>query len=346
MPIIKANGYGIGAVEVARTLGIPFDDGVEPSQAPWGVGISSLDEAQKLRDAGCTGRIFCATPLLPLELPRALALKVRPALHRMEDITYWWRLSKGRAPYHLSIDTGMSRAGERWDEVSALRSVLEKAPPEGVFTHFHSVDESIVSRNEQDSRFREALAALAGVLPATVLLHSDNSGAIASRQNGSPGHLARPGIALYAGLYASELGLRQVIHLRARVVDVRDVLPYESVSYGATWIAAPGKVSRVATLAVGYADGYPWHFSNSGRVIIDGTICPIVGRVTMDMTMVDVTEIPCAVGDVATLLGSDSGLTLSIEEETRRSRTFPYELLVGLGLRIPVFYHDVLPSSI
>ena len=202
--------------------------------APWGVGIASLDEAESLRDAGCAGRMLCATPLLVHELPRALALDVRPALHRPDDIAQWWTLSQGRAPWHLSIDTGMARAGIRWDAVGSLRDAVAKAPPEGVFTHFHSADESLPSRAEQDARFEQALGVLHDVLPPNVLLHRDNSGGIVSRTSGSPGHLARPGIALYAGMFTAELGLRQVAHLRARVVDVRDVLPGESVSYGAT----------------------------------------------------------------------------------------------------------------
>lgn len=371
MPIIKANAYGLGAVEVARTLGVPFGDeagqdgriGFESTGAgsnlgteeppndlmntprPWGVGISSLDEAEVLRRAGCSGRVFCATPILPNEFQRAVELRVRPALHRSEDIELWWSLSNGRAPYHLSVDTGMSRAGERWDRVADLLPSVSKAPPEGVFTHFHSVDESAESRDEQDRRFSLALSTLRAALPEKVLIHSDNSGAIASRGNGCPGSLARPGIALYAGLYSSALGLRQVAHVRARVVDVREVLPWESVSYGATWIAPPGALRKVATIAAGYADGYRWKFSNVGHVLLHGTICPVVGRVTMDMTMVDVTEIPCTPGDVATLLGSDGHETLTVESITGRAEVFPYEFLVGLGLRLPPFYHDILPST-
>lgn len=330
--MVKANSYGIGAVRVCQALGVPFSGATAHPEAPWGVGIASLDEAEELRQAGCEGRILCLTPLLPDELNRAKALGVRPALHRAEDIRQWGAISGG--PYHLGIDTGMSRAGIRWDQVATLRDTLLAVPPEGVFTHFHSADESLASREQQDQRFEAALAELAGVLPSALLLHRDNSGGIASRTSGSPGHLARPGIALYAGLFAEELGLRQVVHLRARIIDVREVHAGETVSYGATWTAQGTR--RIATVTVGYADGYRRHLSNAGRVLVRGHACPVVGRVTMDMTMIDVTDVPsCAPGDIATLVGRDGGQELTTEAVAAMGGLSPYELLVGLTLRVP-----------
>lgn len=364
LPMVKADSYGLGAIGVCRALGVPFAEGSvhaptatgaadADADAPWGVGIASLDEAEALRDAGCEGRILCATPLLARELPRALALSVRPALHRAEDLVAWQALSAAHgvahgvargavAPYHLSIDTGMARAGARWDTVARLRDAVLAVPPEGVFTHFHSADESLPSRDEQDARFADALTVLRDVLPAGILEHRDNSGGIASRTTGSPGQLARPGIALYAGMFSAELGLRQVAHLRARVVDVRDVLPGESVSYGATWTAEG--THRIATLSAGYADGYRRHLSNVGEVLIHGTRCPVVGRVTMDMTMVDVSAVRCVPGDVATMLGADGSQVLTAEAVAGRAGVSPYELLVGLCLRVPAIHHDILHS--
>lgn len=333
--MVKANAYGIGAVMVSRALGVPFDRAPAAPDAPWGLGIASLDEAAELRDAGCRGRILCLTPLLASELPRAHALGVRPALHRAHDIRGWAAAGQAgeRRPYHLSIDTGMARAGVRWDQVEALRDALREHPPEGVFTHFHSADESIDSRDEQDARFVDAMLALGDALPAAVLRHSDNSAAIVSRPRLSPGALARPGIAVYAGLFSERLGLRQVVHLRARVIDLRDVAPGESVSYGATWTAA--RPTRIATISAGYADGYRRQLSNRGEVLIGGVRCPVAGRVTMDMIMVDVTDVPCTVGDVATLIGTDGAATVSTEHVAQMADLSPYELLVGLALRVP-----------
>lgn len=342
--MVKANSYGVGAVAVCRALGVPFDDQREAPDAPWGVGIASLDEAEQLRESGCTGRILCLQPLLAAELPRAHALAVRPALHRGDDITAWARLEGPELPYHLSIDTGMARAGIRWDKVGELRDALLAHPPEGVFTHFHSADESVTSRDEQDGRFAAALRELAEVLPTHVLRHSDNSGGIVSRgAAGSPGAMARPGIALYAGMFSAELGLQQVAHLRARIIDLRDVHPGESVSYGATWVAT--RPTTIATVAVGYADGYRRHLSNVGVVLIKGVRCPVVGRVTMDMVMVDVSDVPCTLGDVATLLGRDGNDELTVEMVAALAGVSPYELLVGLTLRVPAVYHASFVST-
>lgn len=333
--MVKANAYGVGAVMVSRALGVPFDRTPAAPEAPWGLGIASLDEAAELRDAGCRGRILCLTPLLASELPRAYAMGVRPALHRADEIRAWAAAGQGGElrPYHLAIDTGMARAGVRWDQVEALRDVLRDYPPEGVFTHFHSADEDVDSRDEQEARFVDAMLALGDALPAAVLRHSDNSAGIASRTQRSPGSLARPGIAVYAGMFSELLGLRQVVHLRARVIDIRDVAPGETVSYGATWTAA--RPSRIATISAGYADGYRRQLSNRGEVLIGGLRCPVAGRVTMDMIMVDVTDVPCAVGDVATLIGTDGAATITTEQVAELADLSPYELLVGLALRVP-----------
>lgn len=333
--MVKANAYGVGAVMVSRALGVPFDRTPAGPEAPWGLGIASLDEAAELREAGCRGRILCLTPLLAAELARAHALGVRPALHRESDIRTWVAAGQGGEPrpYHLAIDTGMARAGVRWDQVAVLCPVLREHPPEGVFTHFHSADEDIDSRDEQEARFVDAMLALGDALPAGVLRHSDNSAGIASRTRHSPGALARPGIAAYGGMFSELLGLQQVVHLRARVIDVRDVAAGETVSYGATWTAE--RATRIATLSAGYADGYRRHLSNRGEVLIGGVRCPVAGRVTMDMTLADVTGVPCAVGDVATLIGTDGAATLSTEQVAAVADLSPYELLVGLALRVP-----------
>lgn len=347
LPMVKANAYGVGAVAVARALGTPFDDQDASPDAPWGLGIATLDEAELLREAGCLGRLVCLQPLLPTELERAFVLGVTPSLHRAADIAAWSALGTptehGGAPYHLSIDTGMARAGIRWDQVASLREALRHRPPQGVFTHLHSADEAPDSRHVQDRRFAEALEVLHDVLPPHVLRHTDNSGGIVSRTTGSPGQLARPGIALYAGLFAQELGLRQVVHLRARIIDLRPVQEGESVSYGATWYA-PGP-RQIATIACGYADGYRRHLSNAGVVLINGIRCPVVGRVTMDMIMVDVSAVACTVGTVATLLGHDGQDCLPVEAVAGLAGLSPYELLVGLTLRVPAIYHASVTSS-
>jgi alanine racemase len=347
--MVKADAYGLGMLPVARALGADFRDpapGDEPSAFLWALGVATLDEAAALRKAGCRSRLFCSTPLTLRDLPDARALHVRPALHRAEDIVAWSALEGG--PWHLSIDTGMSRAGVRWDDVEGLAMVVREHPPEGVFTHFHSAEEHNGSREQQDERFAAARRALGEAMPADVLVHSDNSAGIASRTR-AHGDLARPGIGLYGSTVAETLALSPTVHLRARIIDLRDVGDGETVSYGATWRATGTR--RIATISAGYADGYRRALSNRGEVIVRGQRVPVVGTVTMDMTMVDVTtlEAGCAVGDIATLIGGDGSSVLLIDDVAARAGLSPYELLVGLRLRSAHRYDEVVmretPSS-
>ena len=343
--MVKADAYGLGAVAVARTLGATFSDsaglGNADLQLVWGLGIATIAEARELREAGCLARLLCCTPLLPEDLVDAAALDVTPSLHTATDIQAWAAIQGGA--WHLSIDTGIARAGIRWDRVAELRAVLQRCPPEGVFTHFHSAEEPNGSRELQEVRFAKARDALADVLPPNLLIHSDNSAAIAARADArgvvhgaSDASLVRPGIALYgAGNHVSSQ-LRQVFHLRARIVDLRDVHAGESVGYGATW--SPTETRRIATVPVGYADGYRRHLSNRGDALLHGQRCPVVGRISMDMTTVDVTGISCAIGDVLTLIGTDGAHTLTTDAVAKSGDLSPYELLVGMRLRLPRLY--------
>jgi alanine racemase len=334
--MVKADGYGTGMLAVARALGAQFAD-EPPSEAEpaWAFGVATLDEAGVLRESECSSRVLCTSPLSIPDLGYAHELDVTPSLHRAEDILAW-RAIGGRA-WHLAIDTGMSRAGVRWDEVVPLKQALHEHPPEGVFTHFHSAEVDDGSREQQESRFNEALATLNGALLSNVLIHSDNTAGIAARTAGSPGQLARPGIGLYGASMTEALGLEQTVHLRARIIDVRDVREGESVSYGATWRASGTR--RVATVAAGYADGYRRTLSNRGVALVRGQRVPVAGTVTMDMTMLDVTGIDgCDVGTVVTLIGRDGTECVSTDDVAALAGLSPYEVLVGLRLRLPRSY--------
>lgn len=334
--MVKADGYGLGAIEVARTLGAAFAEEHDHHQDEsflWGLGVATVAEARALREAGCTSRILCCTPLSSEDLVHAVALDVRPSLHSAADIESW--ASLGGGAWHLSIDTGIARAGVRWDRVDELRATLKHHAPEGVFTHFYAAEQADGSRELQESRFAEARSALASLLPASVLIHSDNSAAIAVR-GVSDASLARPGIALYGACNHVALELKQTVHLRARIVDVRDVHAGESVGYGATW--SPTETRRIATVPVGYADGYRRHLSNRGDALVLGQRCPIVGRISMDMTTLDVTGVECAIGDVVTLIGADGAHTLTTDSVAEQGELSPYELLVGLRLRLRRVY--------
>ena len=265
----------------------------------------------------------------------ARAAGLTPSLHRPADIVGW--RDAGGGPWHLAIDTGMSRAGVRWDEVAPLVDAVRRCEPEGAYTHFHSAERNDASRQTQETRFREALALLPETPP---VVHAENSPAI-ERSAGSPWTVARPGVFLYG--VGSDAGIEPepVAHLRARIVDVRDVRDGETVSYGAGYRAVGDR--RVATAALGYADGYRRSLSNVGSALIGGRRVPVAGAVTMDMTMLDVTDVDCEVGDVATFLGCDGDAQLALRDVARTGDLSPYELLAGLRLRVPHLYRDEAP---
>ncbi|HEX5438788.1 MAG TPA: alanine racemase [Gemmatimonadaceae bacterium] len=324
LPMIKADAYGTGAVRAAGAL--------EPL-APWGFGVATVAEGVELREAGITRRVIVFTPLTADDLRTAHARALTPALDTAQQMRCWHELGGGA--WHLSIDTGMNRAGVRWDDMASLGDLPRAMPPEGAFTHFHSAERDAQSVTEQEDRFRRAI----GELPARPrYLHAENSAAIA-RRHGSPWDLVRPGVFLYGVDCGAAAGgaPEAVVQLRSRVVAVRTVPPGESVSYDATFRAPDER--RIATLAIGYADGYRRALSNRGSVLIRGVEAPVVGVVTMDMTMIDVTDVPCEVGDVATLIGGDGALERTVRSVAATADVSPYELLTGLGSRLERIYH-------
>jgi alanine racemase len=222
--------------------------------------------------------------------------------------------------------------------VASIADLVRREPPAGVCTHFHSADLGDGSLERQQERFRDAIAALP---ERPALLHAENSPAL-ERQSPSPWSLARPGVFLYGvgGGEGSAVQPAPVVSLRARVVEVRDVLPGESVSYGASyrWHGEGGARGRVATLSLGYADGYRRAFGNRAFVLVRGRLAPVAGVVTMDMTMVDVTGASCEPGDVATLIGRDGDEELDVNRVARFAEMSPYELLTGLRQRLPRRY--------
>ncbi len=323
LAVIKADGYGLGAVRVAGALE-PLD--------PWGFGVATVAEGIELRDAGVSRPILVLSPVLSEEYAAVRGASLRPSLGGASTIAEWARTGGGA--WHLSIDTGMNRAGIPWTEIGALHDTLRDAVPEGAYTHFHSADLNDESTGEQLRRFRCALEALPS---RPRYLHAENSPAI-ERGEASPWDLARPGVFLYGvgGGDGATMSPEPVAHLRARVIDLRTVSDGDTVSYGATWRARGTR--RVATLGIGYADGYRRALSNRGVVLLNGQRVPVAGIVTMDMTMIDVTDAPCEIGDVATLIGRDGDDVLTVDDVAATAQVLSYELLVGLKLRVPRVY--------
>lgn len=318
LPMVKANGYGLGALAVARAL---------ESLDPWGFGVATVEEGAELRSGGVTRPILVFNPVHSTLIPRYRAHALRAVVGDTEGLNAW--LSEmGPAPFHIEIDTGMARAGFRWNADGAWRPQLGEARGwEGIFTHFHSAETDPASVHRQWRRFQQVLE---GLPRRPDLVHAANSAAALSGPTYAA-DLVRPGIFLYGGMAGANNQPETVLRLQARVAALRTVRAGDTVSYGATWTAP--RDTTIATIAAGYGDGIPRSLGNQGSVELNGRVVPIVGRVTMDFTMVAV-DGPVALGDVATFYG---GL-VSLDDQARVAGTISYELLTGLGTRIPRRY--------
>jgi alanine racemase len=321
LPMVKANGYGLGAIAATRAL-----EDIDP----WGYGVATVEEGAELRHAGISRPILICTPLLPQWIDRCLELDLRPSIGDLDALDAW--MARGRRPFHLEIDTGMSRSGFRYDDPGLRGPIAERLLKaegwEGVFTHFHSPETDLAATELQWARFQEIIAFLPR-RPA--LVHAANSAA-ALAGNRYTADLVRPGIFLYGGS-AGTPPPAPVASLRGRVVGVRPIREGDTVSYGATWRAdAP---TRVVTIAVGYADGFPRAIGRSRAIELGGRVVPVVGRVAMDMTMVAVDDDQkVTLGEVATVWGG----AVSLDQQADWVGTNAYELLTALSPRLPRCY--------
>ncbi len=321
LPMVKANGYGLGAVAVARALE-PLD--------PWGYGVACPAEGRELRSAGIERPVLVCTPCPPSWMPGMLRDRLTPLLADVDAVRAWLRQAGGR-PFHVGVETGMARGGFALDDregCNALRRLVAgSAGYEGICTHFHSADEHPETIAAQWREFQQVIDAV-GRPP---LVHAANS-AGALRTRDIAGDLVRPGIFLYGGV-AGDQTPETVARFRARVVAVEDVMAGQSVSYGATWRASAP--TRIAVLAAGYADG--WHRSGSSRSVVElrGQRVPVRGRITMDMTMVEATA-GTAPDDIVTIFG---GL-VSLDEQAALAGTISYELLTSLSPRVERRYGE------
>ena len=323
LPMVKADAYGMGAVRVVRAL---------EALAPWGYGVATIEEGRELREAGIERPIVLFTSVSPDELAAVRDAGLTPALASAASIARWTGIGGGA--WHLAIDTGMSRAGVRWDEVRELDSLLRAHAPDGALTHFHSATLDDGSIAEQESHFARALEAMPRVPP---MLHAENSAALA-RRDASRWHVGRPGVFLYGVPVGGPPVVQPepVVAMRARIVELRTVRTGESVSYDATYRVE--HETQIATLPVGYADGYRRALGNRAHALVGGRRARVAGVVTMDMTMLDVTGLNTRIGDVATLLGRDGADRIDVAELAELADASPYEILTGLNARLPRTY--------
>jgi len=328
LPVVKANAYGVGAVAVSKAL-----ERVDP----WGYGVATVDEGAELRAAGITRPVVVFMPGQPGLFDELDRFRLTPVLGDARAITEW--TARGERAFHLEIDTGMGRSGVRWDEIDAVRDAADTPYLEGCYTQFHSADRRDGSVEEQLARFDRAVARLKR-RPA--LLHVANSAAALTDRRFAF-DLVRPGVFLYGGSPGEGFPEpRAVVSIRARVLAVRRVAAGESVSYNALWRA--DRATTVATLGIGYADGLRRAVGLSGRgaALLGGQRCPIVGAVTMDLTMVETGDHPVQVGDVATLLGEaergGGGGRITLDELAAWSGELQRAVLTSLGPRLPRIY--------
>jgi alanine racemase len=344
VPMVKADAYGLGTGAVLRACRAELS----PDEL-WGFGVAAASEGERLRALGWEGPVLVFAVVPPGEYPRAAAAGLTLALSEVDAVRRWAAAREAGRPlaFHAEIDTGMGRAGFPWTEAARWgREVAEAAGDqlrwEGCFTHFHSADEpDLAPTDAQWSRFRGALAALPppeGGGPAP-LVHAANSAA-AIRRGGYGADLVRPGIFLYGGSAGPDAVPEPVVAVRARLGLVREVPTGTTVGYGATYTSR--RPERWGTLCIGYGDGLPRRLATAGgQALVHGRRVPIVGRISMDATVVDLTEVPGAkAGDAATLVGTDGGAHIALDEVAALCGTISYEILTGLGPRLPRVHTD------
>jgi alanine racemase len=339
LAVVKANGYGHGLVPVSR---------VAVASGASFLGVSSLEEGLALRRAGVPAPVLILGSLYPFEcFPVLFEKKLIPTVASPEAADALNTLARKRhqrLPVHLKIDTGFGRIGI--SVPNALRFIEHVAgcrglDLQGLYTHFSSSDLDPAYTREQAGAFRGVVRAAAaqGIQPPWI--HLANSSALL-RFPETHGTLVRPGLAFYG--VRPYAGAEKVIRLqpaltwKTRVIFLKTVPKGSTVSYARTWTAR--RTTRVATLAVGYADGYPRSLSNRGEVLLNGRRVRVIGRVTMDMLMVDATALPsCHVGDEAVLIGAQGAERITADDIAQKTQTNAYEILCRIAARVPRIYH-------
>lgn len=340
MAIVKADGYGHGAVEVARQI----DELVDA------YGVAILEEGIELRKAGFTKPIlilgYTPKPLYPAMIRYDIATAVF-TMEMAKEISDTAVAMHKNANIHIKLDTGMSRIGFAiTKESKEIIEQIVKLPGieiKGCFSHFARMDEKDKTKaNEQFAKFTKMVNALEKDGVDLGIRHISNSAGIMEAPEVQM-DMVRNGICLY-GLYPSEevqkerLPLKPAMELKAYVSYVKTLEPGVEIGYGGTYTTT--KKTRVATIPVGYADGYSRCLSGKGSVLIHGKKAPILGRVCMDQFMVDVTDIDnVCVGDRVTLFGKDGDSCITIEEISAMAHSFNYEFVCDIGKRIPRVYY-------
>ncbi|MGH9770737.1 MAG: alanine racemase [Candidatus Acidiferrales bacterium] len=348
LAVVKSNAYGLGAVPISKSL--------QKAGVEW-FGVTCANEGVELREAGIRKPILVLTGFWPDEEKRLIQNRLTPAVTRLEDVRLLERAAKSvrgkssRAPFHLKINTGMNRLGVSPAEIEAFARLLSDCRHielQGTFTHFAAAEDfSARQTDDQEQLFRTCLDRMRALRVSPGIVHMANSGAICARPS-TWADMVRPGAILY-GYYQSfdppqkgqevqrRLPIEPSLSLRARIITLRDLPPGQGVGYSARFIT--GRPSRIAVINAGYADGISRQRTNRGCALLRGHRVPLVGAISMDLTTLDVTDVPdAALGDVVTIYGNDGEASILVSDVAREIGTVTSDLLCALGRRVPRYY--------
>ena len=339
LSMVKANGYGHGAGAIAKALATEGSDAF---------GVATLEEGVELRQAGIRAPILVLAGAYPDQIDQFVDNSLTPVIHQLESLDELDRAAHRRKQTlatHLKIDTGMGRLGFLASEVDCWLPRIKRLKAlkiDGVFSHF-SHAESVAGdyTQQQLELFRSIVGRLRAEGIVSPLVHLANSAATITLP-AAYFDMVRPGLMLY-GVYpspamASQICLKPVLSWKTRILQLKKVPSGSSISYGQTFITA--RESLIATLPLGYADGYSRLLSNRGEVLIRGKRAPVAGRVCMDLTMVDVTDIEkVQPGDEVVLLGRQGDAEISADKMAAWANTISYEVLTSISNRVPRIHH-------
>lgn len=338
LAVVKADAYGHGAIEISRTLereGVRF------------LGVATVEEGIELRQAGIDASITVLGGVFPEQHGLLLDWKLTPVLYHLpwaEELSRTVQARGDKIAVQIKVDTGMGRLGLNPEEAQAAIPKIVSLPGlsvEGVISHFADADlEDKAFTEAQLGKFLALREHLSGIGIRIPFWHMSNSAAV---MDFPPAlfNMVRPGIMLYGYMpsdsFPGKVELQPVLSWKTRIIHLKEVPAGTPLSYGRTFVTR--RKSRIATLAVGYADGYSRSLSNRAEVLVNGRRAPVVGRVTMDMVLTDVTDIPEAnLGEQATLIGKDGEDRITAWDLARWGNTIAYEVLCGIGRRVPRIY--------
>lgn len=338
MAMVKADAYGHGAVQVSKALS---------ALGVAALGVATVEEGLELRDSYVFAPILVLGGLMGVGSAAAgmmVGADLVPVVHSAEVLDFLEATSRAAGKVtgiHLKIDTGMTRLGVMPHALPHFLSKLKECNHlrlDGVMTHLADAESDDEYTEHQIELFKDCISGVELAIGRVPIWHIANSAAIAKREymvsESASEHWVRPGLSLYGAR-----PFMPVMMLKSKVVMIKSVPTGTKVSYGLTFETK--RQSRIGVIPIGYADGYPWALSNKAFVLVCGKKVPVVGRVTMDMTMVDLTDVPEAhVGSETVLLGSQNGESIRVEDISSWGGTIPYEIFCGISKRMPRVYTD------